>query len=106
MTADSKSYIRAVLDMYLRTPNTVSPRTADRRLAAELFARSVPLTTIEAALLLTASRRIAHSPDRPPLPAIRSLAYFLPVIEEILKQPLPPNYVHYLRYKVFPKPPI
>jgi hypothetical protein len=102
MTADSKNYVRAVLDMYLRTPNTVPPRTTDRQLAAELFARCVPLTTIDAALILATARRLCHSPDRPPLPAIRSLAYFLPVIEEILKQPLPPNYIQYLRYKVFP----
>jgi hypothetical protein len=105
MTADSKAYVRAVLNMYVRTPNTIPPRTADRRLAAELYARSVPLATIDAALLLAAARRLCHSPDRPPLPAIRSLAYFLPVIEEILTLPLPPNYVHYLRYKVFPQSP-
>lgn len=106
MTADSKDYVRTVLDMYLRTPNTVPPRTTDRRLAVELFARCVPLTTIEAALLLATARRLCHSPNRPSLPAIRSLAYFLPVIEEILKQPLPPNYVHYLRHKIFPVPAI
>lgn len=106
MTADSTAYVRAVLNMYARIPNTIPPRTSDRRLAAELDARSVPLTTIDAALLLATARRLCHSPDRPPLPAIRSLAYFLPVIQEILQQPLPPNYVHYLRSKVFPPPTI
>ena len=104
MTPDSKAYVRAVLDMYVRIPNTIPPRTADRRLAAELYARSVPLTTIEAALLLATARRLCRSPDRPPLPVVRSLAYFFPIIQEILEQPLPSHYVHYLRYKVFPPP--
>lgn len=104
MIADSKAYVRAVLDIYVRTPHTIRPRTTDRRLAAELYARSVPLTTIDAALLLATARRLCHSPARPPLPPIRSLAYFLPVIEEILLQPLPPTYIQYLRFKVFPPP--
>ena len=100
MNPDSKTYVRAVLEMYARTPNTIPPRTSDRRLAAELYARSVPITTIDAALLLASARRLCHSPDHNPLPKVRSLAYFLPVIEEILKQPLPPGYIGYLRHKV------
>ena len=102
MNPDSKAYVRAVLEMYARTPNTIPPRTSDRRLAAELYARSVPLTTIDAALLLATARRLRHPSDRSPLPAIRSLAYFLPVIEETLKQPLQSGYIGYLRHKVSP----
>jgi hypothetical protein len=34
-----------------------------------------------------------------PLPLVRSLAYFSPVIDEILRQPLPPTYLDYLRSK-------
>jgi hypothetical protein len=100
MTSDSKAYVRAVLEMYARTPNTIPARTSDRRLAADLYDRSVPLATIEAALLLATARRLSPSSDRPPLPTIRSLAYFLPVIEEIRRQPLPTHYVDYLRHKV------
>jgi hypothetical protein len=100
MTSDSKPYVRAVLDMYARTPNTTPPRTSDRRLAADLYDRSVPLATIEAALLLATARRLSRSPDLPVLPTIRSLAYFLPVIEEIRRHPLPSHYVDYLRHKI------
>jgi hypothetical protein len=33
-------------------------------------------------------------------PRIRSLAYFEPVIEELLEQPVPDGYLHYLRHKL------
>jgi hypothetical protein len=38
-------------------------------------------------------------PDVPPLPRIRSLAYFQPVIEELLESPVPDGYLQYLRLK-------
>lgn len=104
MTSDSKAYVRAVLDMYARTPNTILPRTSDRRLAAHLYDRSVPLATIEAALLLATARRLSRSPDLPVLPTIRSLAYFLPIIEELRRQPFPSHYIDYLRHKVSATP--
>jgi hypothetical protein len=34
------------------------------------------------------------------LPAIRSLAYFQPVIDELLVHPMPDNYLEYLRLKL------
>jgi len=39
-------------------------------------------------------------PDSPPLSPVRSLAYSLPVIEEILFNPVPDDYLGYLRKKV------
>jgi hypothetical protein len=36
----------------------------------------------------------------PPLPRIRSLAYFQPVIEELLDNPVPDGYLQYLRFKL------
>ncbi len=41
---------------------------------------------------------VGHDP--PPLAKIRSLAYFLPVIEELKLQPLPDGYLHYFRLKL------
>jgi hypothetical protein len=69
-------------------------------LAIELQQRGVALTAIENALILAAARRITRPPDSPPLATIRSLAYFLPVIEEVLSLPADPNYFHYLRSKL------
>ena len=39
-------------------------------------------------------------PNVPPLPQIRSLAYFQPVIAELQQQPLPDGYLDYLRLKL------
>ena len=48
----------------------------------------IPLTTVETAFLLASVRRAARRPDAIPLGPIRSLHYFLPVIEELLHTPL------------------
>jgi hypothetical protein len=38
--------------------------------------------------------------DAAPLGTIRSLAYFLPVIEEVLELHVSPDYFRYLRHKL------
>ena len=94
---DLRVYVRAVIDAYVRLPATPTrARREDRRLAAELQARSVPLAVVETALLLGAVRK-ARPPTALTPPTIRSLHYFLPVIEEILRDPPPTPYIHYLR---------
>jgi len=55
---------------------------------------------IENALVLAAARRLIRPADAPPLGAIRSLAYFLPVIEEVLELRVSPDYFQYLRHKL------
>jgi hypothetical protein len=94
-------HLSAVLKLYLQLPETPS-RTSpnDRESAAELHARGIKLATIESAFLLASLRRLARSPDMPPLTPIRSLAYFFPVIQELLDNPIPDDYVEYLRRKV------
>ena len=78
-------YVRRVLEAYRLTPDTTGVvRRADRRFAAQLHDRGVTLQTVEDALILAAARRSARPVDAPPLGRIRSLAYFLPVIEEVL----------------------
>jgi hypothetical protein len=98
-----QDYIRAVLDLYRGLPQTAArrrPSPADRRLAAELFERHIPLSTLHAACYLALARRTSRPPQAPPLQPIRSLAYFLPVLEEVLHEPLPPGYVSYLQEKL------
>ena len=106
MSTDPKSYIQVLTGFYLRLPDT--PRRLSRfdlRLALDLFHRQVPLAVVEAALLLASTRRACRPPGAPPLATIRSLHYFLPVIEEILNNPLPDTYLAYLRRKVaLPRP--
>lgn len=93
-------YVRAVLSAYLALPDTPC-RTSpfDRRLARDLYQRAVPLATVTDAFSLAIARRRARPHDSVPLGSIRSIAYFLPLIDELVAQPLEPAYAAYLRRK-------
>ena len=94
-------YIRQVLEAYRKTPGTMGTvRRADRMLAAQLYQRGLSLKVIENAFVLAAARRLIRPADAPPLGTIRSLAYFLPVIEEVLDLRVRPDYFQYLRHKL------
>jgi hypothetical protein len=96
-----QEYIRQVLEAYRKTPGTMGTvRRADRTLAAELYQRGVSVVVIENALVLAAARRLVRPAGAPPLSAIRSLAYFLPVIEEVRELRVSPDYFRYLRNKL------
>ncbi|HEY3453200.1 MAG TPA: hypothetical protein VGK64_01270 [Bryobacteraceae bacterium] len=60
----------------------------------------MPLEVIDNAFVLATARCLARPADAPPLSTIRSLAYFLPVIDEVLELNPAPNYFHYLRQKI------
>jgi hypothetical protein len=101
MPHDLETYRQMLLDLYLRLPDT--PRRLSRydvRLVRQLWERQIPLTLVETAFLLASTRRATRRPDAMPLGPIRSLHYFLPVIEELLAQPVPESYVAYLRSKI------
>ncbi len=96
-----EEYIRQVLEAYRKTQGTMGTvRRADRTLAAQLYRRGVAVTVIENAFVLAAARRLIRPADAPPLGTIRSLAYFLPVIEEVLGLPVSPDYFQHLRQKL------
>ena len=96
-----EDYIQRVLSAYLQTPETAGTvRRPDRFLAAQLYARGVPLCAVENALVLATSRRQIRPAGAAPLTTIRSLAYFSPVIEEVLASRVNPEYYQYLRYKI------
>jgi hypothetical protein len=103
MRTDWEAYRQTLVDLYLRLPDT--PRRLSRhdlRLVHQLWEREIPLTTLETALLLASARRAARLPDAVPLGPIRSLHYFLPIIEELLQTPLRYGdaYLAHLRSKV------
>ena len=101
MDDGQEEYIRQVLEAYRKTPGTMGTvRRADRMLAMHLYQRGVAVSVIENALVLAAARRLMRPADAPPLGTIRSLAYFLPVIEEVLDMRVSPNYFQYLRHKL------
>ena len=92
-------YLEAVLETYNSLPGTPDrPSRQDRRLARDLCRRGVPLRTVRTALVLAAARRTLRS--GPPLPPVRTLHYFLPVIDEVLEQPHEPGYAEYLAAKL------
>jgi len=96
-----EEYIQRVLGAYRQTPGTAGTiRRPDRLLAAQLYVTGVPLRVVEDALVLAAARRLIRPSEAPPLGTIRSLAYFSPVIEEVLKLRVSPDYFQYLRYKI------
>jgi hypothetical protein len=99
--AEETMYVAAVTTLYCNLPDTpLRPSPADHAVARQLRQDAVPLTLVESALLLATLRRLARASNHPPLPKVRSLAYFLPVIAEVQQQPLPDGYLAYLRLKL------
>lgn len=102
-----EEYVRKVLDAYRNTPGTTgSVRRADRLLAVQLYQRGVSLIAFENALVLAVTRRLVRPADALPLGMIRSLAYFVPVIEEVLENKVGQDYFEYLRFRLSRSSPI
>jgi hypothetical protein len=96
-----QDYVRRVLDAYRSTPGTAGTiRRPDRMLAEQLYRRGVSVQVVENALVLAATRRLMRPADAPPLGTVRSLAYFVPVIEEVLELHVSPDYFRYLRHRL------
>jgi len=95
------AFVAAVLELYLDLPDTpLRFNSADQALARSLRQQKVSLQVIEAAFLLGSLRRLMRPSSLPPLARIRSLAYFQPVIDELLQQPLSDSYLQHLRLKL------
>jgi hypothetical protein len=98
---EQHEYVLRVLEAYRSTPGTAGVvRRPDRLFANQLYERGVLLETVDNALILAAARRSARPPDAVPLGTIRSLAYFSPVIEEVLQLKVGREYFQHLRHKL------
>ena len=98
---EQREYVRRLLDAYRTAPGTAGVvRRPDRFLAAQLYERGVPLDAVENALTLAVARRMARPADAPPLGMIRSLAYFSPIIEEVLETQPSLEYFQHLRSRL------
>ena len=96
-----QEYVRRVLDAYRKTPGTSGYiRSADRRLAGQLYDQQVPLSAVENAFVLAAARRLLRPENAPPLGLVRSLHYFRAVIDELLSLKVSQDYFCYLRGKI------
>ena len=98
---EAAAYVASVVMLYVNLPETpLRASVPDQWQARRLYDRHVPLHLVETALLLGSLRRLIRPADVPPLPPVRSLAYFLPVIDELLAHPAPDCYLEYLRLKL------
>jgi hypothetical protein len=96
-----EEYVEKVLQAYRNTPETMGTvRRPDHLLATQWYERYVPLVVVENALVLAAARRLYRPPGALPLGTIRSLAYFTPVVEEVRRMRVSPDYFQYLRGKI------
>ena len=103
---EQREYVRRLLETYRATPGTCGAvRGPDQVLAAQLHERGVLLEVVENALILAVARRLARPAEAAPLGVIRSLAYFLPVIEEVLRLEAGPEYFRHLRKRIGLLPP-
>ena len=98
---EQREYVRRLLESYRTTPGTCGVvRRSDRLLAIQLHERGMPLEAVENALTLAAARRLARPADAPPLGVVRSLAYFSPVIDEVMHLKVSPEYFRHLRNRI------
>ena len=96
-----EEYVDKVLQAYRHTPGTMGTvRRPDRLIAMQWYERYIPLTAVENGFVLAVTRRLYRPPGAPPLGTIRSLAYFAPVIEEVRRMRVSPDYFQYLRGKI------
>lgn len=97
---NQQDYVSAVLEIFISLPNAPRrPRRDDRFFAEKLYRQNVPLQALEYAFLLGCARRELQEHDQPLRP-IRSLRYFVPILEEVQEQPVDASYVRYLRGKL------
>src|SRR5271157_664612 len=97
---EQRDYVCRLLDAYRVTPGTCGAVRRGRVLAAQLHERGVPIEAVENALVLAAARRLIRPTGVAPLGTIRSLAYFSPVIEEVLQLQVGQQYFQHLRHKL------
>ena len=98
---DASEYVRRVLEAYRAAPGTCGAiRQPDRAFAKRLYERGVALQVVENALVLACARRLARPADAVPLGVIRSLAYFSPVIDEVLGLCVDDAYFQHLRTRL------
>ena len=74
--------------------------SADRKLAADLFRQGVTLEQIDRALLLGLGRKYVSSLNSRSATPIFSLAYFLPLLDEVAHTVVSDEYWEYIRHRI------
>ena len=90
-----------MLTIYVDLPDTpLQASASDQWLARRLYDDRVPLHVGGDRFAPGIAAPLIRPADAPRLSAIRSLAYFRPVIDELRTHPAPENYLDYLRLKL------
>jgi len=98
-----KYYDDAVLDTYVSLPDTPNrTRRDDRYLAITWYRQGIMLFQAKAAMLMATARRTSREPDAGSLEPVRSLRYFVPVVEEIQHSGVDESYLRSLQQKLSP----
>lgn len=98
-----REYVGSVLGIYGALPDTPKrARRDDRYLAMQWQRQGVLLFQVEGAMLLATARRVFREEQAERLSPIRSLRYFVPVLEEMRQSGAGEGYVKYLREKLSP----
>jgi hypothetical protein len=97
---EARTYVTRILALYKTLPGTLGRILRDdRRTARTLHSQGVPIQTVESAFVLAIARRTFRS-DADRLEPVRTLRYFLPVLQEIVDEPPLPEYLDYLRRRL------
>jgi hypothetical protein len=103
VTTARRAYVNAVVQHYVRLPGTpLRASRNDRKLAAALYDRHVPLRVVWAAFVIAGVRWAIRSPQQRRLDPIRTLYYFIPAIDEVLDTSPDSDYVLYIAGKLRP----
>jgi hypothetical protein len=98
---DPQVYAQEAIDFFISLPGTAQRASRrDRQVAISMHHNGITLEQLKNAMMLAAARRSLPKTPGPPLGLIRSLSYFVPVIEEIRESPLDQDYIAYLRAKL------
>jgi hypothetical protein len=97
----AKARSSSVLTIYVDLPDTpLQASASDQWLARRLYDESRAATRSGDRFAPGIAAPLIRPADAPRLSAIRSLAYFRPVIDELRTHPAPENYLDYLRLKL------
>lgn len=85
---DADRYVSEIIRLYRATPTVLGRvRAADHMLARRLYDERVPIYAVRNALILGAARRVLHNGFSTPMPPVRSLHYFVPLVREVMDRP-------------------
>ncbi len=99
--AGLQAYVREVREMFLRPTCVQAQFTSDdQQLATLWYQAGVPIETFRRAWLLGCVRKSMTLINHPATQPIRSLRYFVPLLQEVQQEPIPDSYWQHLEFNL------